>query len=221
MDLARVLSEARMVKRILRAFPTYCSKPLLEHSAIAGGLEVALVNSNPQSVADAIARRLDAAAKDYERGWQGRPTQDGGLRFFRTLRGVEENLTLDGPVLRSGEARKLNTFTKSLQETYRAPALLERKQRTVSIFTPSELLDAIFSEGEKGLTLQRYKGLGEMNPSQLWETTLDPGARTLVQVKIQDVAEANDLFIKLMGDEVEPRRDFIVRNALSVENLDL
>ncbi len=123
-------------------------------------------------------------------------------------------------MLRSGEARKTGSFTQSLQEVYDLPATLERKDRKQLIHGPLELLRAVLEEGEKGLSLQRYKGLGEMNPSQLWETTLDPDARTLLQVKIDDMAEADDLFTKLMGDVVEPRREFIQANALSVENLD-
>jgi DNA gyrase subunit B len=104
--------------------------------------------------------------------------------------------------------------------TYAKPANLTRKDRETAIFGPTGLLHAILSEGEKGLSLQRYKGLGEMNPDQLWETTLDPEARTLLQVKVEDLADADDLFTKLMGDVVEPRREFIQQNALSVENLD-
>ena len=100
------------------------------------------------------------------------------------------------------------------------PAQLVRKDRNQMIYGPMDLLNAILAEGEKGLSLQRYKGLGEMNPDQLWETTLDPDARTLLQVQVQDMAEADDLFTKLMGDVVEPRRQFIQQNALSVENLD-
>ena len=138
----------------------------------------------------------------------------------RILRGVEEVRTLDGPMLRSGEARRTGSFTQSLQEVYGTAAQLVRKDRSQVIYGPLGLLKAILDEGEKGLTLQRYKGLGEMNPDQLWETTLDPEARTLLQVKVDDVAEADDLFTKLMGDVVEPRREFIQKNALSVENLD-
>ncbi len=107
-----------------------------------------------------------------------------------------------------------------MREVYAEPATLVRKDRSQPIYGPLDLFDAILKEGEKGLTLQRYKGLGEMNPSQLWETTLDPNARTLLQVKIDDVAEADDLFTKLMGDVVEPRREFIQDNALNVANLD-
>ena len=173
-----------------------------------------------QGVADAIAKRLDQIALEYERGWQGRPTQDKGIRLSRSLRGVEEVRTLDGQVLRSGEARKLGQLSASVREVYSLPASLARKDRSQRIHGPLDLLDAILKEGEKGLTLQRYKGLGEMNPDQLWETTLDPEARTLLQVRIDDMAEADDLFTKLMGDVVEPRREFIQQNALSVENLD-
>lgn len=137
------------------------------------------------------------------------------------LRGVEEVQTLEGPVLNSRESFKLSSYSRKLSEIYGEPAWLDRKQKSSRVFMPSELLNAVLQEGEKGLTLQRYKGLGEMNPDQLWNTTLDPDARTLVQVRIEDVAEANDLFIRLMGNEVEPRREFIIANALTVENLDL
>jgi DNA gyrase subunit B len=159
-------------------------------------------------------------AAEYERGWQGRPTQDGGLRLWRTLRGVDEVRVLDGLALRSAEARRLAALTGAMQEVYAAGATLVRKDREQAIAAPTELLDAIMREGEKGLALQRYKGLGEMNPEQLWETTLDPEARTLLQVRIDQFDEADEVFTKLMGDEVEPRRDFIQTNALSVANLD-
>ena len=112
-------------------------------------------------------------------------------------------------------------MSQSLQEIYGQTAHLIRKDRDVAIHGPLGLLQAIFLEGEKGLSLQRYKGLGEMNPEQLWETTLDPSARTMLQVRIEDLSEADDIFTKLMGDVVEPRRDFIQQNALSVENLDI
>ncbi|SOC06724.1 DNA topoisomerase (ATP-hydrolyzing) subunit B [Rhodobacter maris] len=219
-DLARLVEEARQIRRILHAFPTHYPHRILEQVAIAGALIAGRVDADAQGVADAVANRLDLVALEYERGWSGRPTQDKGLRLARILRGVEEVRTLDGPVLRSGEARRLGQFTASLRETYATPARLVRKDREQLIFGPLDLLAAILQEGEKGLTLQRYKGLGEMNPEQLWETTLDPVARTLLQVRVDDVAEAEDIFSKLMGDVVEPRRDFIQQNALSVENLD-
>ncbi len=219
-DLIRVVEDARQVKRILEAFPTHYPRHILEQAAISGAFSSGRVDADLPGVADAAAKRLDQIALEYERGWQGRPTQDKGLRLTRILRGVEELRTLDGPVLRSGEAIKLGQKTATLQEVYTQPATLIRKDRSQLIHGPLNLLDAVLHEGEKGLSLQRYKGLGEMNPSQLWETTLDPEARTLLQVRIDDMAEADDLFTKLMGDVVEPRREFIQQNALNVENLD-
>ena len=219
-DLKRVVDEARQLKRVLDAFPTHYPRHILEQAAIAGAFVPGAVDADLQGVADKVAKRLDDIALEYERGWQGRITQDHGIRLARILRGVEEVRTLDGSMLRSGEARKTGSFTKSLQEIYDLPATLVRKDRSVVIHGPLDLLNAILKEGEKGLSLQRYKGLGEMNPDQLWETTLDPEARTLLQVRVEDLADADDLFTKLMGDVVEPRREFIQQNALSVENLD-
>jgi len=219
-DLARVVEEARQLNRVLEAFPTHYPRHILEQAAIAGAFVPGAVDANLQGIADQVAERLNQIALEYERGWTGRITQDHGIRLSRILRGVEEMRTLDGPMLRSGEARKAGSFTESLNEVYGSTATLVRKDRSLAIHGPLNLLDAILKEGEKGLTLQRYKGLGEMNPDQLWETTLDPDARTLLQVKIEDAAEADDLFTKLMGDVVEPRREFIQSNALSVENLD-
>jgi DNA gyrase subunit B len=219
-DLARVVEEARVARRVLRAYPTHYPPHITEQAAIAGALVPGRIDQDAQGVATDIAARLDQIAEEYERGWQGRPTQDAGIRLSRTLRGVEENRTLDGQMLRSGESRRLGEMTQALQDIYGKPARLVRKDRDQPIHGPLGLLQAVFLEGEKGLSLQRYKGLGEMNPEQLWETTLDPVARTMLQVRIEDVAEAEDLFTKLMGDVVEPRREFIQQNALNVENLD-
>ena len=220
LDLAQIISDARQLKKILDAFPTNYPRHILEQAAIAGAFVPGVVDSDLQGTADKVAARLDMIAKEYEKGWSGRITQDNGIRLSRILRGVEEMRMLDGFMLRSGEARKTGSFTSRLQEIYTSPAYLVRKEREQVIFGPLDLLSAIFKEGEKGLTLQRYKGLGEMNPDQLWETTLDPNARTFLQVKIEDASEADDLFTKLMGDVVEPRRIFIQQNALNVANLD-
>lgn len=219
-DLARVVDLARQMRRVLEAFPTHYPRHIVEQAAIAGAFVPGVVDRDLQGVADKVAKRLDLIALEYERGWQGRITQDHGIKLARILRGVEEVRTLDGKMMRSGEAKKSGTFTEHLQDVYDLPATLVRKDRTQLIHGPMDLLDAVLSEGEKGLSLQRYKGLGEMNPEQLWETTLDPDARTLLRVKVEDMAEADDLFTKLMGDVVEPRREFIQKNALSVENLD-
>ncbi|GGE54463.1 DNA topoisomerase (ATP-hydrolyzing) subunit B [Actibacterium pelagium] len=219
-DLSRVVDGARAFRKVLDAFPTHYPRHILEQAALAGAFEPGRADADLQAVADTVAARLDMVTEEYERGWQGRITQDHGIRLSRILRGVEEIHSLDGAVLRSGEARKLSQLVNETDGTYGKPANLTRKDRETAIFGPSDLLHAILSEGEKGLSLQRYKGLGEMNPDQLWETTLDPEARTLLQVKVEDLADADDLFTKLMGDVVEPRREFIQQNALSVENLD-
>ena len=219
-DLARVVDLARQMRRVLEAFPTHYPRHIVEQAAIAGAFVPGAVDRDLQGVADQVAKRLDLIALEYERGWQGRITQDHGIKLARILRGVEEVRTLDGKMLRSGDAKRSGAFTQHLQDVYNLPATLVRKDRKQLIHGPMDLLDAILAEGEKGLSLQRYKGLGEMNPDQLWETTLDPDARTLLRVKVEDMAEADDLFTKLMGDVVEPRREFIQQNALNVENLD-
>jgi DNA gyrase subunit B len=219
-DLARVVDLARQMKRVLEAFPTHYPRHILEQAAIAGAFVPGAVDADLQGVADKVAARLNLIALEWERGWQGRITQDHGVKLARILRGVEEVRTLDGKILRSGDAKRSGGFTEHLQDVYNLPATLVRKDRSQLIHGPMDLLNAILTEGEKGLSLQRYKGLGEMNPDQLWETTLDPDARTLLQVRVEDMAEADDLFTKLMGDVVEPRRAFIQENALNVENLD-
>ena len=219
-DLIRIVDEARQLRRVFQAFPTHYPRHILEQAAISGAFVPGAVDGDLQGTADRLAARLNLIAVEYEKGWSGRITQDHGMRLARILRGVEEVRTLDGKMLRSGEAHKTGSFTKSLQDVYELPATLVRKDRSQVIHGPIDLLDAILGEGEKGLSLQRYKGLGEMNPDQLWETTLDPDARILLQVQVSDMAEADDLFTKLMGDVVEPRREFIQQNALSVENLD-
>ncbi|MCL5777672.1 DNA topoisomerase (ATP-hydrolyzing) subunit B [Limibaculum sp. FT325] len=216
-DLIRLVEEARRVRAVLNAFPPSYPRFILEQMAIAGAMAPGVT---PEKAA-AVAARLDALAPETERGWQGEATPDGGVRFTRVLRGVAETRAIDAFALRAAEARRLAELGPGLAETYAAPARLVRKDRETAIRSPSELLDVIMAEGEKGLTLQRYKGLGEMNADQLWETTLDPEARTLLQVRIEHMADADEIFSKLMGDVVEPRRNFIQENALSVANLDI
>jgi DNA gyrase subunit B len=219
-DLARVVEAARQFRRVLDAFPTHYPRGILEQAALAGAFDAGQADADLQKVADTVARRLDAVALEYEKGWSGRITQDHGIRLSRILRGVEELRTLDGAVLRSGEARRLSQASGPMRDTYANPSRLVRKDRDQVIHGPIDLLKAVLAEGEKGLSLQRYKGLGEMNPEQLWETTLDPEARTLLQVTVNDLADADDIFTKLMGDVVEPRREFIQQNALNVVHLD-
>ena len=162
-----------------------------------------------------IARRLDALADETERGWQGRFTEASGFQFERTVRGVKEIAIIDQALLGSADARKLDEFAPALQEVYPRQGVLRRRDEETAIHGPVALFEAVTAAGRKGLTLQRYKGLGEMNPDQLWETTLDANARSLLQVSVKEIDEANSIFDGLMGDKVEPRRLFIEQNALA------
>ena len=145
----------------------------------------------------------------------------GGVILTRELRGVKQAITLDAGLMASAEGRRLDEHARPLREAFSGPAVFARRGDETTVSGPSELLEAVNAAGRKGVTFQRYKGLGEMNKDQLWETTLDREARSLLQVKIREVDEADDIFVKLMGDVVEPRREFIQDNALTVANLDV
>ena len=222
-DLAELLTQARLIKSILSALPPKYPQFIIEQTAIAGALTPDILSKSElaEQSAQYIAARLNRMADEVERGWEGLPSGDGGLTFARELRGVREAFNIDGPLISSKDARALDELAPALQTVYLDPAKLTIKDRDIAINTPSELLAAVLDQGRNGVALQRYKGLGEMNPEQLWQTTLDKDARSLLQVKVQDVAESNDLFEQLMGDVVEPRREFIQKNALAVANLDI
>ena len=147
--------------------------------------------------------------------------REGGYVFRRTLRGVAQAVTLDASLLASSEARKLQERAEALREIFAGAAALARRGDETRSSGPLALYDAMTAQGRKGLAIQRYKGLGEMNAEQLWETTLDRDVRSLLQVRVKEAAEADDIFVKLMGDVVEPRREFIQENALNVANLDV
>jgi DNA gyrase subunit B len=214
-DLKRVIEEARVIRNLLQGLHSRYNRKVVEQAAIAGVL-TPQVTSDPQAANEAaayIARRLDALADETERGWVGR-FDDIGFHFERIVRGVKEYAVIDQALLGSADARKLDEHAPSLQELYAKPGSLRRKDETIAIHGPVGLFDAVTAAGRKGVTLQRYKGLGEMNPDQLWETTLDINVRSLLQVKVKEGDDADDIFSKLMGELVEPRRDFIQENAL-------
>jgi len=221
-DLRALVDHARRCRSVLDAVSQKYDRDVVEQTAIAGALSPAVLSDPEQAVpaAQYVAKRLDQLSPPIERGWLGEPTPDGGLKFTRVLRGVTEVQAIDGPLIRSAEARKLDEQANELQEAYLKRAVLTRKDEEHEVRSPTQLLNLVLGFGRKGLAIQRYKGLGEMNPNQLWETTLDPGARTLLQVKVSHADEADEMFSTLMGDVVEPRREFIQANALNVANLD-
>ena len=222
-DLRKLADEARYVKTLLSHLSNHVPMDILEQAAILGALNPDILGNPEQGkqVADYICKRLDALAPEHERGWEGRALDDGGLEFKRMLRGVTESHVLDGAIMRSKDARQIDEMTAKMQKNYAKHGTLEGKDKSTSITGPIALVDALTEIGRKGISIQRYKGLGEMNPEQLWETTLDIEARSLLQVRVNHIDEAEEVFSTLMGDVVEPRRDFIQQNALKVANLDV
>ena len=218
-DLRKLTEDARAIRGILAGLHSRYNRKVIEQAAIAGVLNPGVTGDAKKGAAAAtyIAKRLDALEEETERGWNG-TFDDNGFHFERTVRGVKEVAVIDQALIGSADARKLDEFAASLQQVFprpTPPAMLRRKDETIAIHGPVGLFEALIAAGRKGFTLQRYKGLGEMNPEQLWETTLDVDARSLLQVRIKELDEANVLFDQLMGDLVEPRRQFIQDNALS------
>ena len=216
-DLHDLVEEARVIRNVLAGIHSRYNRQVIEQAAIAGVLtpKIAEDPETAQKAAHYIAKRLDALSDEIERGWQGKFAEGEGFLFERTVRGVKEVAVIDQALLGSADARKLDEYAATLQAVYVRPGMLRRKDEDTPIHGPVSLFEAITDAGRKGLTLQRYKGLGEMNPDQLWETTLDTEARSLLQVQGQGDRRGDDIFTKLMGDVVEPRRDFIQENALT------
>src|ERR671937_1153776 len=216
-DLRQLVEQARVIRNVLNGLHSRYDRQVVEQAAIAG-VPTTDIFSSPRNAPDAakyIARRLYALSEETERGWQGEFKDAEGFRFERTVRGVKEIAILDHALLGSADARKLDEHASTLQQIYPRPATLRRKDEDTVIHGPVGLFEAVTNTGRKGVALQRYKGLGEMNPSQLWETTLDSNARSLLQVNVKAIDEADDIFTKLMGDIVDPRREFIQENALT------
>ncbi len=218
-DLHDVVEQARVIRNVLSGIHSRYNRKVVEQAAILGVLNAEIFGDPAKASAAApyIAKRLDAFEGETDRGWQGKFVDGEGFLFERTVRGVKEVAIIDHALLNSADARKLDEYAAALQGAYAKPGTLRRKGEDVptTIHGPVSLFEAITTSGRKGLTMQRYKGLGEMNPGQLWETTLDKDARSLLQVKVKEIDEASDIFAKLMGDEVEPRRIFIQDNALA------
>ena len=216
-DLKAVLEEARSIRNLLNGLHGRYNRKVVEQAAIAGVLSQGIFGDAPKAAAAAeyIARRLDALSEETERGWTGSFNEAEGFTFEHTVRGVKEVALIDHALLGSADARKLDEHAASLQDIYVRTGLLRRKDEDIPVYGPVSLFDAVMAAGRQGIKIQRYKGLGEMNAEQLWETTLDTAARTLLQVRVKEGDEAGIIFDQLMGDMVEPRRNFIQENALA------
>jgi len=222
-DLRSLVEDARLARGLLTDIAKHVPQEILEQAVILGALN-AQVLTDPEhahEVGDDLAKRMDALGNEQERGWQGSVLDDGGLQVSRTLRGVTQTYVIDSALIKSAEARQLDKIAGRLQKTYMRHGVLTAKDTDFAITGPVDLIERITALGRKGLSVQRYKGLGEMNPIQLWETTLDPNVRVLLQVKVEHTESADEVFTTLMGDLVEPRRAFIQDNALKVVNLDV
>ena len=215
-DFSDVIDKARVAAETIADFPARYFRDAIIQAALVGALREPS-DDEAEALASAIAVRLDQIAEEYERGWQGLPDGEGGYVFERELRGVTERHVLSRDMLKSAEAKKVQEAMAGLREIFDRPVRFLRKDAETLVFGPEGLLRSVKAAGEKGISLQRYKGLGEMNPDQLWETTLDENARVLLQVKIKEADGADDIFSRLMGDVVEPRREFIQENALTAE----
>ncbi len=210
LDLVQQCKTARAhIERLASRAPAFA----IEQAALGG-----LFGEHPDP--KAVAERLNLYAEEGDGPWSGEPAEDGGLGgyvFFRIKRSVSERVVLEDGLIHALDARRLAERAPGLSQEFSSPATFRRKDKSTTVRGPLDLVSAVLDAGRKGLSIQRYKGLGEMNPEQLWETTLDVNARTLLQVKVAHADDADDMFSRLMGDLVEPRREFIQENALDAE----
>ncbi|MFL6731742.1 MAG: DNA topoisomerase (ATP-hydrolyzing) subunit B [Sphingomicrobium sp.] len=247
-DLKTLVDHARRMRTLMRYAPRKYDPALIEALAINAALKADLDKDGKAKAVARVAEWLDAG--DFEASWSGEVAAEGGYLLRRVWRGVTDAHIIEPAFLVSAEARKLDSLAKEQAATYAKPSTLrtlkkgaqveaepaigsgegeeaaeqaeaDTKGKPVGVTRPSELLDAVLAAGRKGLSIQRYKGLGEMNAEQLWETTLDPANRSLLRVEVAQADVADEIFTRLMGDVVEPRREFIQDNALSVANLDV
>ena len=221
-DLVSLVEKAREAKAMIEVLSRRIGSQIVTEQCAIAGVMGPQGFDHAKDAASYVAQRLNQLSNNLKQGWTGEFNEsEQNITFKRTVRGVTEVYALDAQLIKTPEARKLDSMVGDLQEVYGKPAVLETKDSKETIDGPTKLSDLIQLIGKKGLAVNRYKGLGEMNPDQLWETTLDPNQRTLLQVKINHSEEAAEVFSTLMGDVVEPRRDFIQENALKVANLDI
>ncbi len=226
-DLRDVVERARLFTGQLQGLHSRYDPRIVEQAALVGALTPEVLDAGPEAPAvQKLCARLDAISDEFERGWTAQARQEPGepasLMLVREVRGVKEAHILDHRLATSVDAQNLNKLVVALQDVFADPPLtLRRGETTKAIDGPVTLFNAVQDLGRKGIVTQRFKGLGEMTATQLWETTLERDSRTLLRVKVGELDDADDIFSKLMGDVVEPRRDFIQQNALTVANLDI
>eukprot|EP01013_Petalomonas_cantuscygni_P033088 TRINITY_DN5989_c0_g2_i1.p1 TRINITY_DN5989_c0_g2~~TRINITY_DN5989_c0_g2_i1.p1 ORF type:complete len:821 (-),score=217.88 TRINITY_DN5989_c0_g2_i1:571-3033(-) len=232
-DLRGLIEHARRMRSLMTYVPRRYDSTIVEGMALTGALNPDHGNAERQAAVDATAAWMDKV--DEEGRWSGQVSEEGGYLFQRFWRGVTDHHIIEAKFLESAEARKLHRLASEESATYNSGSRLVKStsgdtetadedgvgSEGTLITRPSELLDTVMAAGRKGLAISRYKGLGEMNAEQLWETTLDPEVRSLLQVTVEQADVTDDIFTKLMGEVVEPRREFIVDNALNVANLDV
>ncbi len=223
-ELINTLNKITEVIEIYSKVPDRYDKKVIEQIAISGCLDVNKFLGSKEKTKDAInyiSKRINISRPDYDRGWKGEYSIDEGFVFRRELRGLEDSIVIDNNLLESQLIKNLNSNYSELFQMFEMPGELILKNETIKIYSPSQLFSTIQDLGKKGLSMQRYKGLGEMNPDQLWETTLDPENRSLIQVKIDDEESTKGVFEDLMGENVLPRKEFIENRADKVVNLDI
>lgn len=218
-DLRRIIDTCLDVEKMIETPSKLVGAPfVLEQAAVVGLLTLEEEGGNP---AQKLADRLNLIAQIGQKTWEGHIDDTHTIIVSRTLQGVEENYKIRPSLLNTAEVRQLDRLKANLEETFTGMPILKIKDESIPITGPLALLGIVLERGRKGFSIQRYKGLGEMNADQLWETTLDPEVRTLLQVRVEHLDQASEIFSTLMGDVVEPRRDFIQENALNVKNLDI